>query len=96
MVNIIFSLFCVKAHKATTVEEINSCENLIERMFGRVMRLNVEPLAQEKCSSHIQYIFCSGKDNEAIAVVKVIDGDYVAQSDTLLREYRLDQRPQEL
>ena len=96
MIGIVRSQFGVKAEIATTAEQVDKCERLIEQMFGRVMRFGIEPVEQEKVSSHIQYHYCSRAGGDALSVVKVIDADYLVQSPEFRKEYRLDKVPQEL
>jgi cyclic nucleotide-binding protein len=80
---------------ASTPAELDACEEVIRKGFGRVMRLGVEPEADERQSLTTLYCIDTGS-NRIVAASRLVSLDYLNRSESLVKEYQIGSIPAEL
>lgn len=80
---------------ASTPTEVQACEEVIRMGFGRVMRLGVEPEADEQRA--LTTFYCIDVHaGRILATSRLVGLDYLSRSEALVREYRIGKFPDEL
>ncbi|WP_298770603.1 cyclic nucleotide-binding domain-containing protein [uncultured Shewanella sp.] len=96
MLKNVFRFFSYKVKKVQNMEQLEECEALIKKSFGRVMRFGIESIGKEQSSSNICHFFCQNKKGQVIGVVKLVEAQYLLESKNLMLEYRLNELPREI
>ncbi|WP_299007751.1 cyclic nucleotide-binding domain-containing protein [uncultured Shewanella sp.] len=96
MLKSIIRFFSYKVEKIQNMEQLDECEALINKSFGRVMRFDIESIEKEKASSNICHFSCRNKNGQVVGVVKLVEAKYLLKSKKLMVEYRINELPREI
>lgn len=96
MLKNVIRFFSYKVEKAQNMDELEECEALINKTFGRVMRFDIEPIEKERASPSICHFFCRNKNGQIVGVVKLVEAKYLLKSKKLMVEYRINELPRKI